>query len=144
MMAGPRRSFAMRALLLIPLILAATACAGGPQTEAQIKYEAKEGARLDVALAGKTAGKPLSCLPRYGSHGVESYGDSTLLFRVSRKLVYRNDVRGTCKGVGRDRALITRSFSGALCRGDIAQSADLVAGFSTGHCVLGDFIPYKG
>ena len=65
------------------------------------------------------------------------------LRQVFALLVYRNDTRGTCSGIGRDRALITRIFGGTqLCRGDIAESADLVAGFTGGSCAMGDFVPY--
>jgi hypothetical protein len=39
-------------------------------------------------------------------------------------------------------ALVTRQFSGSLCRGDIATVADLSSGMTVGSCVMGDFVPY--
>jgi hypothetical protein len=45
--------------------------------------------------------------------------------------------------VGNGDALVTRQFGSQMCRGDIARSADLVAGFQTGSCALGEFIPYR-
>lgn len=110
---------------------------------------ASEDARLEKALAGKAAGKPVSCIQLRDARGTESFdnGRGTLLFKVSRKLVYRTDTNGNCRRVGSGGdALITRSFTGGqLCRGDIAQSANLTSyGFPTGSCAMGDFVPYRG
>lgn len=136
-----------KSLMIIPLasvMLCGTVSASSASREA--RYEREE-ARLEKALKGLVPGKPRSCIRLRDTHGTESFdnGKGTILFKVSRKLVYRTDTMGYCEGVGRDRALITRSFgSGDLCRGDIASSADLTAGFQTGHCAMSDFVPYKG
>jgi hypothetical protein len=118
-------------------------CAAGPPSPRQEKFLAAESARLDLALAGKTPGKPQSCLPLRYAGGVESFGEETLLFRVSRKLVYRTETRGSCRGAGRDRTLITKPSGSQLCRGDIAQVADFQTGFRGGSCVIGSFVPYR-
>lgn len=136
-----------KALMILPaasLLLCGTVSASSASRDARY---AREEARLEKALAGKVAGKPQSCIRLRDAHGTESFdnGKGTLLFKVSRKLVYRTDTKGSCNGIGRDRALITHVFGGGgLCRGDIARSADLVSGFSTGHCAMSDFVPYKG
>ena len=62
---------------------------------------------------------------------------------AGRNLIYRNDTIGSCRGVGRGEALIIRQTSSQMCAGDIARTADLVAGFETGSCALGPFIPYR-
>ena len=36
----------------------------------------------------------------------------------------------------------TRTPSGQLCRGDIAQAVDRTANFPAGSCSFGDFVPY--
>lgn len=126
------------------LLLCGTVSASSASRDAR---HAKEEARLQKELAGLTPGKPQHCIELRHTNGPRSFenGKGTLLFRVSRKLVYRTDTHGNCNGIGRDRALVTRIFGGSrLCRGDIAQSADLVAGFTTGSCAMGDFVPYKG
>ena len=108
---------------------------------------AKEDARLEKALAGKVAGKPVSCIRLRDAQGTESFDNDkgTILFKVSRKLVYRTDTNGGCHYIGNTNALITHSFTGGqLCRGDIATSADLTAGFSSGSCAMNDFVPYTG
>lgn len=125
----------LRAILIVAIGLAAGASAP--------ERDAKRMAELATELEGRTAGPPRSCIGSRESHGVESFGDSTLVFRVSRNLVYVNEVRGRCPGIGRNRALVTQSFTGGLCRGDRAQSADLISRTSGGVCILGDFTPYR-
>ena len=135
----------MRSVALLGVVAVLAGCADARPSETRIAAEAKESARLVEDLAGFTAGEPRRCLPRQANSGVESYGETTLIFRVSSKLVYRNDVRnGSCPRIGNSRALITTSYgSGQLCSGDRASSADLVAGFDSGFCILGDFVPYR-
>lgn len=132
-----------KTLILIPALalLCGTALTAGSGWRE--KYAAKEQARLDKALAGKIAGKPQSCIRLRDAQGTESYGETTLLFRASRNLVYRTETRGSCSGIGNGKALISRTWSGELCRGDMASAADLSAGFETGHCSMGDFVPYR-
>ena len=135
-----------KAMMIVPLaslLLCGTVSASSASREARY---AKEDARLEKALAGLVPGKPRSCIHLRDAQGTESFdnGKGTILFKVSRKLVYRTDTNGSCNGIGRDRALITRTFGGGdLCRGDIASSADLTAGFTAGSCAMNDFVPYK-
>lgn len=135
----------MRSIALLSTLAVLSGCANARPSETRIAAEAKEAARLTEDLAGYTAGEPRRCLPREANSGIESYGDTTLIFRVSSKLLYRNEVRsGSCPRIGNSRALITTSYgSGQLCNGDRASSADLVAGFDSGFCILGDFVPYR-
>jgi hypothetical protein len=100
-------------------------------------------AEAGTDLEGRTAGPPKTCIGSREAYAVESLGDSTLLFRVNRGLVYVNDARGRCPGIGRDRALVTESLTGSLCRGDRAKSVDAVSGASASTCILGDFVPYR-
>jgi hypothetical protein len=134
-----------RSILLLPLFALAAGCAAGQPSQTTLKYQASEAARLDKALAGLTPGKAKSCIDLRDANGPESYGDTTLLFRVGRKLVYRTETIGSCRNVGAGgRALITHTYGSGLCRGDTARAADLAAGFETGSCAMGDFVPYKG
>lgn len=136
-----------KSILIFPfasLLLCGTVSASSASRDARY---AKEDARLEKELAGLTPGKPQNCIHLRDAHGTQSFenGKGTLIFRVSRKLVYRNDTQGSCNGIGRDRALITHIFgSNQLCRGDIAHSADLLAGFTGGSCAMNDFVPYTG
>lgn len=134
----------MRIFLSLPLIALLGGCAAGTPSESTLKFRASEAARLETALVGLTPGKPQSCIRTRDAGSTESYGDNILLFKVGKKLVYKNETSGSCRRVGDGNALITHSFSGDFCRGDIARSADLVAGFESGSCAFGDFVPYRG
>lgn len=129
----------MRAsICLIPLMLAA--CAGGSEPP---RLTEKQAARLEAALEGKVAGEPVNCVSRYPGSSLTAVSESVLLYRVSGRLIYRNDLIGSCTGLGRGDTLIIKPTGSQYCRGDIARSADLVTGSITGGCALGSFTPYR-
>jgi hypothetical protein len=133
----------MRILSPFILCVALTACTAGPPSAYAVKQQANEAKRLDDVLAGFTAGKPKSCLSVRDVSGPESFGENTLIFRAGRNLIYRNETRGSCGRIGHGDALITQVWGSQFCKGDIARSADLTAGYQTGACSLGDFVPYR-
>ena len=129
----------MRAsICLVPMMLAA--CAGGSEPP---RLTEKQAARLEAALKGKVAGEPVSCVSRYPGASLTAVSESVLLYRVSGRLIYRNDLIGSCTGLGRGDTLIIKPTGSQYCRGDIARSADLVTGSVTGGCALGSFTPYR-
>ena len=129
----------MRAwICLAPLALAA--CAGSYQPQPLTE---KQAAKLDKALAGLVPGEKLSCVNREPQSNFTVISGNTLLYRVSRKLVYKNELIGSCSGLARGDTMIVRTWGSQYCRGDITTSADLVSGITTGSCALGDFIPYR-
>lgn len=126
------------------LIIAATlaGCSTAPQAPV---YNARAEAELQRALAGKVAGQPVSCLPSFRKHDMIRVDDDTILFRDGARRVYRNELMGSCNGLGSHAyALVTNTVggSGRLCRGDIAQVVDISNGTTVGSCALGDFVPY--
>ena len=129
----------MRAwICLAPLALAA--CAGSyeptPLTD-------KQAAKLEKALAGLEAGEKVSCINREPQANFTVISGNTLLYRVSRKLVYKNELIGSCNGLARGDTMIVRTWGSQYCRGDLTASADLITGMNTGSCALGDFTPYR-
>jgi hypothetical protein len=133
----------MRLVLLIPFVAALAACAQTPaETAAALKATAATQMALDKELAGLVPGKPMSCISQFGSLQVKGYG-STIVYRASDNLKYRSDTAGGCGRVGNGDVLVTRSYSGQLCAGDIAQTIDPVARFPTGSCSFAQFVPYR-
>ncbi|HKT76815.1 MAG TPA: hypothetical protein VJQ78_08770 [Sphingobium sp.] len=131
----------MRAwMFLTPLLPLLSACAGGGQPA---RLTEKQAAQLESALAGKVAGEPVSCVFRQPNANLTAISDSVLLYRVSPRLVYRNDLIGSCIGLGRGDTLVVKTWGSQYCRGDIARSADLATGMVTGGCALGSFTPYR-
>jgi hypothetical protein len=129
----------MRAWIgLMPLLLAG--CTGSytptPLTD-------KQAATLDKALAGKVAGEKVSCINREPQTNLTVISNNVLLYRVSKRLIYKNDLIGSCNGLTYGDTMIVRSFGSQLCRGDFTTSANLVTGMTTGSCALGDFVPYR-
>ncbi len=131
----------MRKLLIVPMIALLTV-AGAPSAK-RAEYLASEDARLDKRLAGLTPGKPQSCVRLRDLQGPESYGEDKLVFKISRNFVYVNRTQGSCDRIGKGDAMITKTFSSQLCRGDIVHAADLVSRFPTDTCSIGEFVPYR-
>ena len=132
----------MKTICLLSAVVLISGCAATDAPAAQARAAAYS-VELDKALKGKVAGKPQSCINIRNANSTQQIGDRTILYKVSKKLVYRNDPLGGCSGLGRDRALVTRLYSSQLCRGDIVTPTDLTTGFSGGSCPLGDFVPYR-
>lgn len=130
--------FILPALLLVGGTAALSADTRG--YEARRAAEAQIG--IDKALAGLTPGKPQNCLyqDRTGYQTLR-FGD-TILYKKSRKQIYRVDTGGGCFGLDRGDAIITKTTSSELCRGDIVQTVDLVSHTPSGACSFGDFVPY--
>ena len=129
----------MRAwMCLAPVMLAG--CTGGSEPP---RLTEKQADRLEAALEGKVAGEPVNCVTRYPGASLTAISESVLLYRVSGRLIYRNDLIGGCTGLGRGDTLIIKPTGSQYCRGDIARSADLAIGSITGGCALGSFTPYR-
>lgn len=125
-------------MFLVPLMLAG--CSGSYEPP---KLTEKQTSDLERALAGKVAGEKVSCVNRQSQANLTAISSSVLLYRVSGRLVYRNDLIGSCSGLSRGDTLIIKTWGSQYCRGDITTSADLTTGMVTGNCALGDFTPYR-
>ena len=55
----------------------------------------------------------------------------------------RTDTNGGCFGLRRGDAIVTRTYTGQLCRGDILQTVDLVSRIPSGSCTFGAFTHYR-
>lgn len=131
----------MRPAALLIIAAASSACAASVAPEPR---SAKAETQLAKALAGKVAGPPVDCLPARRTNDMSVIDDNTILFREGRKLVYRNDPPGGCSPMSRSGyALLTRSPTSQMCRGDIVNVVDLTSKITVGSCALGDFIPYR-
>lgn len=133
----------MRGLMLLPLI-GLGACAQTPADTARA-MDARQATqmRLDKALAGLTPGATTSCMPiTYRDAHTEGYG-STILYRVSRNLVFRTETAGGCENIARGDILVTTQPEGRPCRGDISTTVSPGSRTVTGSCSFGDFTEYR-
>ena len=130
-------------VLAITASIALAGCAYGDADTAPAPIRDKEAKILAKELKGKVAGEPRNCI---NSRGVDAIriSDDTLLYRESGRLVYQNKLRGPCHGLTRgDDILVTESFSGQLCRGDLIRLVDRTSGIQGPVCSLGEFVPYR-
>ncbi|HEX8301509.1 hypothetical protein [Sphingomonas sp.] len=99
-------------------------------------------ARLDMKLAGWTAGPPQKCVRRTQVNEIRSY-EKTILYMAGRKRAYRNDVVGNCPGLARGDIVVVQTLRGdRYCDGDFVQTRAPSGGMITGSCSLGAFVPY--
>ena len=129
-------------LLMLPALLPG-ACT---QTQAEVERAQVRDAgvqeKLAKELAGLVPGKPTTCISLFPQKQSSGYG-ATILYRVNNGLVYRTDTNGGCAGIARGDVLVTRTPSGQVCRGDIAQTFDQQSRVPTGSCSFGEFVPYR-
>lgn len=132
------RSILMKSLsiLLVPLLATCGTLGEAPPRSERARTQ------LTEALAGKVARAPQRCLPSYRRNEQQIVDRGTILYRQGRDLLYRNDPVGGCNGLDASRTLLTESFNGELCRGDIIRVLEPSSGTLVGTCAFGDFIPY--
>ncbi len=138
-----RKTAAFILVSLAPIAL--SACAAGQQSAEAEPLTPRQLAVLDRELGGKVAGEPVSCIPSTSSSTQTiRVSDSVLLYRVSGRLVYKNDLRSSCPGLARDNDVIVSRISGSgPCRGDIIRLVDRASGIGGASCSLGEFTPYR-
>ena len=133
---------AMMLRFVLPIAaLILSSCAATPEQLAREEADAAQTqAKLDKKLAGYTAGRTSECI-RPVNADVSIFGD-TLVYRDSASRLYKTTTTGGCFGLRRDDIIVTRSFSGQLCRGDIVRTVDRTNGFPSGACSFGEFATY--
>jgi hypothetical protein len=108
-----------------------------PLTEKQAKLLSKE-------LDGKVASEPVNCISSFSSSNTIRVSDDILLYRVSGRLVYQNNLRSSCPGLARDSdVLVSETFGGNYCKGDLIRLVDRTSGIQGPVCSLGEFVPYR-
>lgn len=129
------------AALILPLTLLA-ACGEVDSTPKPLTE--KQSQLLDKELAGKVAGKPVTCISDFNGTNVIRISDDILLYRASGNLVYKNKLRSSCPGLARDSDIIvSEQFGSQKCRGDLLRLVDRVSGMTGPVCSLGEFVPYR-
>lgn len=128
-------------LLILPLATLA-ACSNMESTPAPLTEKQTE--RLDNELAGKVAGTPVNCISDFNAANTIRISDDILLYRISRNLVYKNNLRSSCPGLARDNDIIvSEQFGSQKCRGDLLKLVDRPSGIPGPVCSLGEFVPYR-
>lgn len=132
----------MRSISLLGFAVLLGSCAMAPQP----MMRSPSGQRaLDMLMAGKVAGPPVSCLPSYNSNDMSIIDGRTVAFRVGTGTVYVMQLSEGCGLLGSGNyALFTRQIGGlGMCSGDIAQVFDTMNRQTVGSCTIGPIVPYR-
>lgn len=121
------------------IALALTGCASASEPPAR---SPKAEAALDKALAGRTPGKPQSCVSIIELKGNRIIDSNTILFDGSGGRIWRNDPPHGCPGLSQSRVIVTKSSLTSHCNGDIFQIMDQPTMMTVGSCSFGEFVPY--
>ena len=127
-------------ILLLAGGLSLASCSTATGNDARSPRAAQE---LASALAGRTAGKPVNCIPNFRAEQMQIIDDETLLFHDGRT-IYLQRTKDSCPGLASGaNTLVTRSYGiNQLCNGDIQRVVNLPSGIGGGSCVFGPFVPY--
>jgi hypothetical protein len=128
------------AFAAVALCAGCTTASADEVAERQANGEAKLAAELRNY---EQAGPPVSCVSQRNLGGNRSAGDAIVFDGNTSAVRYVNRPAGGCPDLNFGRALIIRTTSTQLCRGDIATVLDPVSRIQYGGCGLGDFTPYR-
>ena len=92
-------------------------------------------------LEGRTAGKPVSCIPAQISDRLRVIDETAVVYDGGRT-VYVARPRDP-KTLDSDDILVINRFGSQLCKQDVIRTIDRTSGFMTGIVFLGDFVPYS-
>ena len=97
--------------------------------------------RLAKMLEGRTAGKPVSCIPAQISDRLQVIDETAVVYDGGRT-IYVAKPRDP-RSLDSDDILIINRFGSQLCKQDVIRTVDRTSGFMTGIVFLGDFVPYS-
>ncbi len=95
---------------------------------------------VEQVLAGRTAGKPVSCIQQQLIDSSQIFDSGAILYRMKGGPDYLNDPH--CASLKQDRSIASRTPTTSLCSGDILHVFEPVSGMDYGSCPLNDFVPY--
>ncbi|QJB68894.1 hypothetical protein [Parasphingorhabdus halotolerans] len=129
-------------IVALPMFLGLAAPAAMSESE-QIELTERQQTKLDARLAGRTPGKPVSCITRWDQKHMTVISDDIILFgqRRNSQTIYVNKPYLGCNSADK-HSLVTRSYSNGLCKGDMVVVTDLQTQADVGSCVWSEFVPY--
>ena len=128
--------------ILIP-VLAVALTGSAVAADSAMQRQTNE-QKLAAALEGLVPEAPTDCVEQYKTSPAQLQAiGGTILYKVSKGLVYRNDTGGGCENIASGDIFVTQSNAGRLCRGDIGRTVSPGMRGPTGSCTLGSFVAYR-
>ena len=105
------------------------------------KRTAKNEAKLEKMLEGRTAGTPVSCISQMQSNHLQVIEGVALVYDAGDTIyVARPTDPSTLR---RDDVIVINRFGGQFCNTDVIRTVDRSGGFFTGVVFLKEFVPYR-
>jgi len=101
------------------------------------------GSVLAQKLAGRVAGKPQTCVTRFGEQNLHALDAGTLVYGDGATIYVNTLPPGSCPGIQPLSTLIVDTSGGQICRGDRVRALEMGAIIPGAPCNLGDWIPYR-
>lgn len=110
-----------------------------PAVDARTKLNGEQ--QLAKMLEGRTAGKPVSCIPMYPTQNTTVIDKTAIVYRVGGTLYVNRPTNAD--RLDNDDVMVTRTYSTQLCNLDTVQMHDRTANFMwNGFVGLREFVPY--
>jgi hypothetical protein len=121
---------------------AISACAliAGPAAAAERRSPEAELART---LEGFEAGEPVRCLDTRRFFSTQIIDGTAIVYRATGGTLWVNRPRSGARLLDDWDVLVTRQYTGSLCRGDIVRLFDRSSMNQNGSILLGEFVPYR-
>lgn len=98
--------------------------------------------KLAHALRGRTAGKPLDCLNLRYTRASRVIERTAIIFESANTLYVNRPLVGA-ESLSESDALLTKSLTGEVCRGEGVRLFDSGSRLETGVVFFGQFVPYR-
>ncbi|MES2046539.1 MAG: hypothetical protein V4475_21925 [Pseudomonadota bacterium] len=93
-------------------------------------------------FAGRVAGPAVNCLSADRAGNLVALDERTLIYRESRRRIWRNDLPDACPGLNDDSLLVIELFGSGPCKGDRFHPVQRGSNIPGPSCRLGSFVPY--
>jgi len=126
----------------MPYLLLGAVLAGAAVPAVAAQRDAKAGeAALAKAIAGRVAGKPVSCINQPSIRSSQVIDGTAIVYEVGGTL-YVNRPRIGAESLDDDDILVSRTVGAQLCSLDTIDLVDNASRINQGFVSLGDFVPY--
>jgi len=125
---------------LLILAAAATALAAAPSA-ISAKAKTTPAEQLDKLLAGRVAGKPVSCITLSDSRDMQVIDGTAIVYGWGRTIWVNRTTDPA--SLDSDDVLVSKVWGSSVCKLDIMQQHDRSGGFNRGFVSLVEFVPYR-
>jgi hypothetical protein len=119
------------------------AAASGVAAPRHSNVNEKAEAKLATALAGRTPGKPVSCINLRDIQSSEIFDGTAILYRVNGGQVYLQRPKIGRESLDDDSILVSKTYGSQLCNLDTINLIDRGSRIQRGFVALDDFVPYS-